>query len=78
MNLHDEHSKVLQKVKDRVAGREHQVKRGASGGPKSSVAEGAWRCEGRWQCAEQMDIWQCVDEVELDERRRRGDEDTED
>lgn len=40
-----------------------------------SIAPGAWRCEGQWQAPEQMDIWQCADEVELDERRKRGEDD---
>lgn len=37
-----------------------------------SVAAGAWHCEGRWQHDDQMDIWQCLDEAELDRRRAAG------
>jgi len=74
MSAPEEHSQALDGVESRVAGREHQVKRGVRRGPKG-IAEGAWRCEGRWQCEDQMDLWQCIDEVELDERRKRGEDD---
>ncbi|RRO14539.1 hypothetical protein EIL87_19745 [Saccharopolyspora rhizosphaerae] len=74
MNAPQEHGKALEAVESRVAGRKHQVKRGVSRGPKA-IAKGAWRCEGQWQCANQMDLWECADEVELDERRKRGEDD---
>lgn len=77
MSIHDERNEVLAEVESRVAGRKHQVKRGVSRGPKA-IAPGAWRCEGQWQCADQMDLWECLDEVELDERRKRGEDDDED
>ncbi len=37
------------------------------------IAATAWRCEGQWQADQQMDIWQCCDEVERDAMRARGD-----
>lgn len=39
------------------------------------VAADAWHCEGAWQPAEQMDIWQCCDEVALDQQDDETDED---
>lgn len=41
------------------------------------IAATAWRCEGRWQADDQMDIWQCCDEVERDAMRARGELDDE-
>lgn len=54
-----------------------QPQRGLRSGPRP-VAATAWRCEGQWQADEQMDIWQCLDEVELDERRKHGLDDEDD
>jgi len=51
-------------VEDRAAGRKHQVKRGTK--PRNGKAPGTWRCEGRDQCADQMDIWACIAEAEAD------------
>ncbi|RCW45137.1 hypothetical protein DFQ14_103101 [Halopolyspora algeriensis] len=41
------------------------------------IAAGAWRCEGHWQADNQMDIWQCLDEVVLDALREPGELDDE-
>lgn len=47
-------------------------------GPQQ-IAPDAWWCEGQWQPDGQLDIWQGLDEVVLDERRKQGiDEDDED
>lgn len=61
-------------VEDRAAGRKHQVKRGTR--PGRGTAPGTWRCEGRDQCADQMDIWACIAEVEADQahEQERGDQ----
>lgn len=67
-----EHVTAVEEQVAHVAYRPHAVKRGL---PARPVAPTAWRCEGQWQCGEQMDIWQCLDEVELDERRKRGEDD---
>ncbi|MEU5853647.1 hypothetical protein [Saccharopolyspora shandongensis] len=56
----------------RVKCQEMPIKRGAT--REIKVASTAWKCEGRWQVDDQLDIWQCLDEVELDERRARGEE----
>ncbi|MGJ7908699.1 hypothetical protein ACOQFL_19705 [Actinopolyspora sp. H202] len=47
------------------------TRRGPAGRP---IAATAWQCEGHWQADDQMDIWQCADEVELDAMRARGEE----
>lgn len=64
-------------VEVRAAGRAQAIKRGAVR-RSLRTAPGAWRCENRWQHDDQMDIWQCVDEVELDARAARGDDEDED
>ena len=46
-------------------------------GPQQ-IAPDAWWCEGQWQPDGQLDIWQGLDEVVLDERRKQGLEDDED
>lgn len=30
-----------------------------------------WRCEGRLQDPDQMDLWECLDEVVLDQQRQQ-------
>lgn len=60
-------------IEERAAGRAQAIKRGAVRS-QQRTAPGAWRCENRWQHDDQMDIWQCVDEVELDARAARGDD----
>jgi hypothetical protein len=57
-------------VEHRAAGRKHQVKRGTRVG--RGTAPGTWRCEGRDQCADQMDIWQCIADAEKDQGQERG------
>ncbi|WP_017973738.1 hypothetical protein [Actinopolyspora halophila] len=53
------------------ARRDLHARRGPSRRP---VATTAWLCEGHWQADDQMDIWQCADEVALDAMRARGEE----
>lgn len=57
-----------QDVESRAAGHKHAVSRGAA--RPRGVAGGAWRCEGRWQAEDQLDIWQCIDEATRDELSR--------
>ena len=73
----DEVQRWHEGIAARAAGHKHPVKRGLR--PARRTAPGAWHCEGRWQHDEQMDIWQCIDEAELDRRRAAGlDEDPDD
>ncbi|MCA1194159.1 MULTISPECIES: hypothetical protein [unclassified Saccharopolyspora] len=58
-------------IERRAAGLTGRVARGGSRGPRA-VAAGAWQCEGQWKCDDQLDIWQCLDEVELDQRAGHG------
>ena len=53
-------------VERRAAGAEHAVARGI-GRRRPSTATGAYRAEGRVQCAGQMDIWACLAEAAADE-----------
>lgn len=46
-------------VERRAAGAEHAIARGLARRSKGTAA-GAYRAEGRVQCSEQMDIWQCI------------------
>ena len=55
-------------VEQRAKGRQRAVRRGTKTGP--GVAAGSWRCEGCWQPKDQMDIWECLDEVERDQMRQ--------
>ncbi|MBA8825309.1 hypothetical protein FHX42_002660 [Saccharopolyspora lacisalsi] len=57
------------------AARHLRTRRGQNG--SRPVSESAWRCEDLWQPDEQMDIWQCIDQVELDAMRERGELDEE-
>ncbi len=49
-------------IERRAAGTEHAIARGISR-RRPGTAPGAYRAEGRVQCAEQMDIWACVAEA---------------
>ena len=53
-------------VERRAAGAEHAVARGL-GRRRVGTAAGAYRAEGRVQCAGQMDIWACLAEAAADE-----------
>lgn len=64
-NEHDALEKHLGEVEDRAKGRAHAVKRGPQSRP-SPAASGSWRAEGRTQCAGQMDVWECIQEVQKD------------
>lgn len=70
-----EHEAAIEEWVAHVAYQPHAVKRGL---PARPVSPKAWRCEGQWQHPDQMDIWECLDEVVLDERRKRGDDEDED
>lgn len=61
-------------TEERQAARHLHTVRGAR--HERGIAIRAWWCEGRWQCEEQMDIWQCTDEVVLDAMRERGEDES--
>lgn len=56
-------------IQIRASGGTHAVARGRR---RARPAAGSWFCEGRWQHDDQMDIWACIDEAELDRRRAAG------
>lgn len=62
----EEEQALATEITLRDKGAKHQVKRG-SRHAKQRASSSAWRCEGRWQCAGQMDIWQCIEETERGE-----------
>lgn len=57
-------------VEERAAGRAHAISRG--GRRVSGVASGSYHCEGRRQCAGQMDVWECIAAVEVGEGDAAG------
>jgi len=50
-------------VEARAAGLQRRIQRGTK---SSTRAPGAWRAEGRDQCAGQLDIWQCIEAARAD------------
>lgn len=58
-------------IKERAAGHQHAINRGVSR-TRNGKAPGSWRCEGRDQAADQLDIWQCVEAAEADEGGEQG------
>lgn len=66
-----------EEIEVRAAGGKQGVTRGVRRSSRRT-APGAWFCEGRWQHDDQMDIWQCIDQVELDRRAAGIDPDPDD
>lgn len=67
MSAADENHVIEQWREDaevRAVGGKHEVRRG--GRRSKDKSAGTWRCEGRDQCAGQMDIWGCIAEAEAD------------
>lgn len=63
----------VDEIERRPAARQRAVARGLTR-RRLGTAAGAYRAAGRWQCAGQMDVWQCIAAVEDGEGEAAGGE----